>query len=81
MELAALLTTESPGVRAVSVIPNEIVLPSTRLRIDLRYPAPRDRLRESVSVTDAAGRVRVTNKGRTVTWTPLRPLQAGVHRP
>ncbi len=79
MELATLRTTDRPDVKAVSLVPNEIVLPQTRIRVDLRYPAAAERLREAVAVGDAAGRTRVTNKGRTLTWTPVEPLTPGIH--
>jgi hypothetical protein len=79
VDLATLRTTEPPEVRACSLAPNEIVLQSPRIRVDFRYAGPRDLLRRAASVGEAQGAVRVTNGGRTLIWSPKRPLAPGVH--
>ena len=79
MDLSTLRTTEAPNVRSVSLVANEVVLPRPRIRVDLRYPGPKDSLRRAASVGEHGGMVRVSNKGRTLTWSPRKPLAPGVH--
>jgi hypothetical protein len=48
MDALALLTTEQSGARC-SIVPNEILLPDARIRVDLRYAAPPETARDAIS--------------------------------
>ena len=74
------MTSSIPGLRAISLRPNEIVVGDVSVTLDVARALDPDTARKGLGIAGIDGVVRLRNGGKRAVWTPLRPLPPGRYR-
>jgi hypothetical protein len=74
------MASKNPGLRAISLRPNEIVLNDVAVTLEAPRAFDLDIARKELGVAGADGVVRVLDGGKRAVWTPRHPLPPGRYR-
>ena len=69
--------SQIPGLRAVSIRPNEILVNNVAITLESARPMDTDVVRKSLGVEGVDGAVRTYNAGKRAIWTPRAPMRPG----
>src|SRR5688572_10784507 len=69
--------SQVPGLRALSIRPNEILLNNVAITVDAARSMDVDAVRRSLGVEGVDGIVRVLRNGKRAVWTPRTPMPPG----